>query len=129
MLDGYISSLKDGDACRSRSALYIFRVFAKRLLNSADAAAVADEALGICGNLPVLVRNRAAIASDHGDHRKVVELIESLPRPREPDDIGLIAAAFGNLGEHKRSVELWEELLARPAIPDHVRHEALRNYV
>jgi len=129
LLNGAIANLKDDDARKARSAWYICRVFAKRLLNAVDAAEVADEALRICGDLRVLVRNRAAIASDRGDYRKVVELIESLPHPMEPDDIGLLAAAFGNLGKHERSTTLWEELLARPAIPDHVRHEALRNYV
>lgn len=129
LLDEAIAQVTDDGARKARSSWFVARVLAKRLLMADDTAEAADAALVACDRPPELVRLRAAIASDAGDHRKVVELLENLPGPRDFDDVGLLAAAFGNLRQLERSASLWLELLARTDLPEPVRHEARRGHV
>jgi tetratricopeptide (TPR) repeat protein len=127
-LEEAIASLSDESMRKARASWFVALVLAKRLLMAKDTVETAEAALLACGRPDELVRLRAAIASDAGDHAKVVELVEPLSLPREFDDVGLLAAAYGNLGQLERSTSLWLELLSRDDIPDHIRHEARRSH-
>lgn len=128
LLDDALSRVIDDDVRKSKSSWFAARILAKRLLMADDTAEATDAALVACGRPLELVRLRAVIASEAGDHAKVIELLKDLPTPREFDDVGLLAAAYGNLGQLDQSTNLWLELLARDELPEHIRYEAARGH-
>jgi tetratricopeptide (TPR) repeat protein len=126
LLSRALSVPMDDETRRARVGWFVARIAALHMLRSADVATAADEAIRLCGRCAELVRLRAAIASDAGEHHRVIELLEGLPQPREIDDMGAMAAALGNLGEFERAAALWSELLERPDLEEHQRYEAAR---
>jgi cellulose synthase operon protein C len=130
LLDNAIKPLVDEGARRARVSWYVARLVAKRMLHAPDAADAAEHALQSCGFHTELIHLRAAIASEAGDHRKVVELLDALPPPRTIDDMGLLAAAYGGLGRYDRCIDNLRALLARPdlgAVPDLLTESQMRS--